>query len=1202
VVSGPPDHHSPLTYSWYHSEMAEVNPLSELAARESDVALPTELFLKLPPFSLLKSPPSLEKFPGSVRLRHYRPGEVVCSQGEAGWTAFFILSDDDGQKLRSLVGERLKVQQEAAAAAKAKLDQGRALAEGELAQLRLELVTREAEAAIWKNVRDQLPDAMPAGMSAGEDRSVMARVYLALPRRSARSGLLRSLRGGAGRSRPQGGGGGYIPNDGPIDLDHEKAEASLHAGEFVGEMSCLYRTRRSATVVAARDCYLVEMLRNILDKLFKDAGYKARMDEIYRRRVLSLHLREFPLFHDLEDEHIRLVQEQAELADFPPGALIFDEHDRADNLYLIRSGTVRVLKNTSFLIRGEEFVDLAALSSELRTPLRPPSSLSAGEKTSEPQRFPEARQYICSLLSEDVRRQIEAAGAAGATAPAAAALATALNQILKQPRLHEAAQIRTALRERSLPKRIWEFLSAPERRGERELSRFNRAILNVLYGNPVPAAPDAPESEPLLRPRDILDWKALGTALLWEEKPDSKLQRLVYQSLAPEVQSLLERGKWGDTLEQGERRQVLDAVNAIIQGPPLGEDAAAQAFSKTKPNLTKGLEKLRAAFAKNGEELRRRANRLFLGALYRAGTIPEDEGLLSSGQVSALLKLEDFSNWRDLCAALAGAGDPRRLVWNLLPAPVQAHVRAAKLGQTLDVAARQQILEAINELLRFEPLLLFADFQDYLTDNPPFCEKLLNKVRDFLPNRRKWTEQDFYRFNRGLNRLFLEGLCPRGLRRYGRGPGAARVLAYCGQGEIIGEMALVRDEPLHATCVAYNHPELDPALEVGPVQLLRIGRALVDRLRKESKTFDREIKQIVEQRTAKREAPHTQPGPVSLLSPRAAEPGLPEGQQLMLIDLDRCTRCDECVNACVRTHDDGRSRLFLDGPRFGKYLVPMTCRSCLDPVCMIGCPVGSIHRGNNGQIIIEDWCIGCEQCAQQCPYGSIQMHDIGVIPQVARGWRCLPTGALASGKEWYLPSSKDDHWLEAASPFYLDRQFRTDLEGHLREHKLGLHLARSDSFCFRYSFRLSREQARSGSQFQLQVTAPDPKAAPVWINGKSLSTDSRPRQGRLEYTVGGPSASAGKEAPPPVLGSGWNLLAIQVQGRPAADAPLLSVRMDEMLRPEGLGKEVTQKVVAARAVVCDLCSDLGTPDPACVKACPHDAAMRLNAGKAFPPS
>src|SRR5207247_3355911 len=70
------------------------------------------------------------------------------------------------------------------------------------------------------------------------------------------------------------------------------------------------------------------------------------------------------------------------------------------------------------------------------------------------------------------------------------------------------------------------------------------------------------------------------------------------------------------------------------------------------------------------------------------------------------------------------------------------------------------------------------------------------------------------------------------------------------------------------------------------------------------------------------------------LTDRFEDLGLIQGQRLMLIDLEKCTRCDECVKACVETHDDHRTRLFLDGPRFGKYLVPVSCRSCLDPVCM----------------------------------------------------------------------------------------------------------------------------------------------------------------------------------------------------------------------------------------------------------------------------
>jgi len=40
---------------------------------------------------------------------------------------------------------------------------------------------------------------------------------------------------------------------------------------------------------------------------------------------------------------------------------------------------------------------------------------------------------------------------------------------------------------------------------------------------------------------------------------------------------------------------------------------------------------------------------------------------------------------------------------------------------------------------------------------------------------------------------------------------------------------------------------------------------------------------------------------------------------------------------------------------------------------MVGCPVDSIHRGKHLQIVIEDHCIGCGLCAENCPYGSIFM-------------------------------------------------------------------------------------------------------------------------------------------------------------------------------------------------------------------------------------
>jgi CRP-like cAMP-binding protein len=103
---------------------------------------------------------------------------------------------------------------------------------------------------------------------------------------------------------------------------------------------------------------------------------------------------------------------------------------------------------------------------------------------------------------------------------------------------------------------------------------------------------------------------------------------------------------------------------------------------------------------------------------------------------------------------------------------------------------------------------------------------------------------------------------------------------------------------------------------------------------------------------------------------------LMQGQNLLLIDLTRCTRCDECVKACIATHEDGVTRLIRDGLRFDKYLAPTSCRACMDPLCMTRCPVGSIRRKETLEIVIEDWCIGCSNCATDCPYGNINIVEL----------------------------------------------------------------------------------------------------------------------------------------------------------------------------------------------------------------------------------
>jgi Fe-S-cluster-containing hydrogenase component 2/CRP-like cAMP-binding protein len=104
--------------------------------------------------------------------------------------------------------------------------------------------------------------------------------------------------------------------------------------------------------------------------------------------------------------------------------------------------------------------------------------------------------------------------------------------------------------------------------------------------------------------------------------------------------------------------------------------------------------------------------------------------------------------------------------------------------------------------------------------------------------------------------------------------------------------------------------------------------------------------------------------------------GLYQGQSLLVLDLNKCTRCDECTRACIdqhgtQTHGTPFTRLRRDGMQFKNFLIATACRSCKDAYCMVGCPVDAIHRGKHQQIVIEDHCIGCGLCATNCPYGNI---------------------------------------------------------------------------------------------------------------------------------------------------------------------------------------------------------------------------------------
>ena len=198
--------------------------------------------------------------------------------------------------------------------------------------------------------------------------------------------------------------------------------------------------------------------------------------------------------------------------------------------------------------------------------------------------------------------------------------------------------------------------------------------------------------------------------------------------------------------------------------------------------------------------------------------------------------------------------------------------------------------------------------------------------------------------------------------------GEDMVLAYLPRGGYFGEMGLMGEGVRTATCVALDH-----------VELVRMEAPEFHAMLERFPEVRQQIELTVEQRRRENQMQRTKANVREQNTPlgQFLEQGLMDAQSLLVLDLTKCTRCDQCVKACASAHD-GVTRLLRDGVRFENYLVATSCRQCRDPRCMIGCPVGSIRRRNSLEVMIEDWCVGCGLCAQNCPYGNITVQEFDV--------------------------------------------------------------------------------------------------------------------------------------------------------------------------------------------------------------------------------
>ncbi len=303
--------------------------------------------------------------------------------------------------------------------------------------------------------------------------------------------------------------------------------------------------------------------------------------------------------------------------------------------------------------------------------------------------------------------------------------------------------------------------------------------------------------------------------------------------------------------------------------------------------------------------------------------------------------------------------------------PRSATVRAATdcvmyemLRNVLDIMQRNKTVKG-----RLDENYKKRALEDHLRSVPLFS----SVTRDFIDSLKESVE--LLRFGKG------DVICRQGeiadsfyLIRIGfvkvteAHPEGDLVLAYLGRGGYFGEIGLLTNAGRRsATCTALDH-----------VEVVKIGANDFHRMMDEFPQVREAVARVALEHLKQNRERLSAAASVPLES--FLNQGLMEAQSLLVLDLNKCTRCDSCVRACADAHD-GVTRLIREGLRFDNFLVATSCRQCRDPLCMVGCPVGAIRRRQSLEVIIEDWCIGCGLCARNCPYGNISLHPFKVMTE-----------------------------------------------------------------------------------------------------------------------------------------------------------------------------------------------------------------------------
>ena len=117
-------------------------------------------------------------------------------------------------------------------------------------------------------------------------------------------------------------------------------------------------------------------------------------------------------------------------------------------------------------------------------------------------------------------------------------------------------------------------------------------------------------------------------------------------------------------------------------------------------------------------------------------------------------------------------------------------------------------------------------------------------------------------------------------------------------------------------------------------------------------------------------------GPVGTAAAQNDDPGT-ERRYGMVIDLDRCDGCIECVVGCMDENrtSQGANWMYVmtweDQATEQENFLVRPCQHCSNAPCAKVCPVQARHIRDRDGLVLTNYetCIGCRYCQVACPYG-----------------------------------------------------------------------------------------------------------------------------------------------------------------------------------------------------------------------------------------